>query len=259
MTDGNATLVSTGEPPDRQINAVTLQTTSLVSLWGPKQNSVLASLPQREFSTITEKLDLVALSRGQQLFQIGSKLETVYFPTTAIISLLYIMADGATTEVAMIGQEGIVGMSLFLGEHATSNAVVQSAGYGYSLKTEFLRDAFNRGGLLPELLMRYANSLFIQLALNTVGSQHSSVEQKLCRWLLNRHDRSRTKELRVTQELIAVMLGVRRESVTSAARKLQRDGLIHYRRGMITVEDRDGLEQQAGEYYQVAKTRSFTC
>lgn len=257
MSDGNATSVLTAEPPDRRVDEVALQTKPLVSLRGPKQNSLLASLPESEYSRITENLALVALSCGEQLFQTGDKLQTVYFPTTAIISLLYVMADGATTEVAMVGQEGIVGMCLFLGEHATSDAVVQSTGYCYSMKTKFLRDAFNSGGLLPELLMRYANTLFTQLTLSTVGSQHSSVEQKLCRWLLDRHDRSRSKELKVTQELIAAMLGVRRESITSAARKLQRDGFIQYRRGHITVEDRDGLEQQAGEFYKVATAKSF--
>ncbi|MBC7452210.1 MAG: Crp/Fnr family transcriptional regulator, partial [Massilia sp.] len=184
----------------------------------------------------------------------GSKLENVYFPTTAIVSLLYVMEDGATTEIAVIGHEGVVGMSLFMGERAMCSAVVQSAGYGYRLKTHFLRDAFNQGGALPQLLMRYTNALFAQMAQNAVGGRHSSIEQKLCRWLLDRLDRSPSNELKVTQELISIMLGVRRESITAAAGKLQDDGLIQYRRGNITVIDRQGLEAYAGECYKVAKT-----
>jgi CRP-like cAMP-binding protein len=178
----------------------------------------------------------------------------VDYPTTAIVSLLYVMEDGATTEIAVVGHEGVVGVSLFAGERAMCSGVVQSAGYGYRLKAQYLREAFNQGGALPALLMRYNTALFAQMAQNAVGGRHSSIEQKLCRWLLDRLDRSPSNELKVTQEMIAIMLGVRRESITAAAGKLQEDGLIAYRRGNITVLDRSGLERYAGECYKVAKT-----
>jgi CRP-like cAMP-binding protein len=226
----------------------------VVSLSGTSQNELLAALPRQDLESLFEHLELVALPFGKELFEYGSKLENVYFPTTAIVSLLYVMEDGATTEIAVVGHEGVVGMSLFMGERAMCSAVVQSAGYGYRLKTQYLRDAFNQGGALPQLLMRYTNALFAQMAQNAVGGRHSSIEQKLCRWLLDRLDRSASNELKVTQELISIMLGVRRESITAAAGKLQDDGLITYRRGNITVVDRQGLEQYAGECYKVAKT-----
>jgi CRP-like cAMP-binding protein len=226
----------------------------VVSLSGTSQNELLAALPRHDLESLFEHLELVALPFGKELFEYGSKLENVYFPTTAIVSLLYVMEDGATTEIAVVGHEGVVGMSLFMGERAMCSAVVQSAGYGYRLKTQYLRDAFNQGGALPQLLMRYTNALFAQMAQNAVGGRHSSIEQKLCRWLLDRLDRSASNELKVTQELISIMLGVRRESITAAAGKLQDDGLITYRRGNITVVDRQGLEQYAGECYKVAKT-----
>ena len=226
----------------------------VVSLSGTSQNELLAALPRHDLESLFEHLELVALPFGKELFEYGSKLENVYFPTTAIVSLLYVMEDGATTEIAVVGHEGVVGMSLFMGERAMCSAVVQSAGYGYRLKTQYLRDAFNQGGALPQLLMRYTNALFAQMAHNAVGGRHSSIEQKLCRWLLDRLDRSASNELKVTQELISIMLGVRRESITAAAGKLQDDGLITYRRGNITVVDRQGLEEYAGECYKVAKT-----
>jgi CRP-like cAMP-binding protein len=226
----------------------------VVSLSGTSQNELLAALPRHDLESLFEHLELVALPFGKELFEYGSKLENVYFPTTAIVSLLYVMEDGATTEIAVVGHEGVVGMSLFMGERAMCSAVVQSAGYGYRLKTQYLRDAFNQGGALPQLLMRYTNALFAQMAQNAVGGRHSSIEQKLCRWLLDRLDRSASNELKVTQELISIMLGVRRESITAAAGKLQDDGLITYRRGNITVVDRQGLEEYAGECYKVAKT-----
>ncbi|WP_426194124.1 Crp/Fnr family transcriptional regulator [Massilia sp. DWR3-1-1] len=226
----------------------------VVSYSGTQQNELLAALPRHDLETLFDHLELVALPFGKELFECGSKLENVYFPTTAIVSLLYVMEDGATTEIAVIGHEGVCGMSLFMGERATCSAVVQSAGYGYRLKTQYLRDAFNQGGALPQLLMRYTNALFAQMAQNAVGGRHSSIEQKLCRWLLDRLDRSPSNELKVTQELISIMLGVRRESITAAAGKLQDDGLITYRRGNITVVDRAGLEEYAGECYKVAKS-----
>lgn len=226
-----------------------------ISYCGTQQNALLAALPHPALEDLFEHLELVTLPVGKELFTYGSTLADVYFPTTAIVSLLYVMEDGATTEIAVVGHEGVVGVSLFMGERAMCSAVVQSAGYGYRLKTTYLRDAFNQGGVLPQLLMRYTNALFSQMAQNAAGSRHSSIEQKLCRWLLDRLDRSTSNQLKVTQELIAVMLGVRRESITAAAGKLQDNGLIQYRRGNITVIDRQGLEQQAGECYKVLKTQ----
>jgi CRP-like cAMP-binding protein len=225
----------------------------IVSYSGASQNELLATLPQGELKTLFEHLELVELTFGKKLFEYGNKLEHVYFPTTSIISLLYVMEDGASTEIAVIGRDGVVGMSLFMGERATCSATVQSAGYGFRIKTQRLLDAFNQGGALPALLMRYSNVLFTQMAQNAVGGRHSSIDQKLCRWLLDRVDRSAGSELKVTQELIAAMLGVRRESITAAAGRLQNEGFIQYRRGHITVVDRHGLEECAGECYKVAK------
>ncbi|WP_038493010.1 Crp/Fnr family transcriptional regulator [Janthinobacterium agaricidamnosum] len=225
-----------------------------VSFSSAQQNELLAALPRTALESLFEHLELVEMPFGKELYDYGSSLEYTYFPTTAIVSLLYVMEDGATTEIAVVGHEGVVGLSLVPGERAMCAAVVQSAGYGFRLKTQFLRDAFNQGGALPQLLMRYTNALFAQMAQNAVGGRHSSIEQKLCRWLLDRLDRSPSNELKVTQELISIMLGVRRESITAAAGKLQDEGLIHYRRGNITVLDRLGLEAYAGECYKVAKT-----
>jgi len=226
----------------------------VVSYSGTQQNELLAALPRDVLESLFEHLELVQMPFGKELFEYGSKLENVYFPTTAIVSLLYVMEDGATTEIAVVGHEGVVGVSMFPGERAMCSAVVQSAGYGYRLKAQALRDVFNQGGALPQLLMRYNTALFAQMAQNAVGGRHSSIEQKLCRWLLDRLDRSPSNELKVTQEMISIMLGVRRESITAAAGKLQEDGLITYRRGNITVLNRAGLEQYAGECYKVAKT-----
>ncbi|MES2128812.1 MAG: Crp/Fnr family transcriptional regulator [Pseudomonadota bacterium] len=228
--------------------------TTTISYSGTQQNELLAALPRADLEALFADLELVALPFGKELFEYGGKLDYVYFPTTAIVSLLYVMEDGATTEIAVIGHEGVVGVSLFMGERAMCSGVVQGAGYGYRLRAQCLRDAFARGGALPQLLMRYTNALFAQMAQNAVGGRHSSIEQKLCRWLLDRLDRSPGNELKVTQELISIMLGVRRESITAAAGKLQEDGLIQYRRGNITVIDRRGLEAYAGECYKVAKT-----
>lgn len=226
----------------------------VVSHSGAQQNELLAALPREVLESLFEHLELVQLPFGKELFTYGATLDNVYFPTTAIVSLLYVMEDGATTEIAVVGHEGVAGVSLFAGERAMCSAVVQSAGYGYRLKAQQLRDAFNQGGALPQLLMRYNTALFAQMAQNTVGGMHSSIEQKLCRWLLDRLDRSPSNELKVTQEMISIMLGVRRESITAAAGKLQDEGMITYRRGNITVLDRPGLEQYAGECYKVAKT-----
>jgi len=225
-----------------------------ISPSGARQNELLAALPEHELAALLPELELVTLPAGKELFECGACMDYVYFPTSAIISLLYVMENGATTEIAVAGREGVVGVSLFAGERAMCSAMVQAAGYGYRMHARHLRAAFHLGGALPALLMRYNTALFAQMAQNAVGGRHSSIEQKLCRWLLERLDRSSDNVLKVTQEMIAIMLGVRRESITAAAGKLQEEGLIAYRRGTITVLDRSGLEQYAGECYKVAKT-----
>lgn len=225
-----------------------------ISPSGARQNELLAALPAQELAALLPELELVTLPVGKELFECGACMEYVYFPTSAIISLLYVMENGATTEIAVAGREGVVGVSLFAGERAMCSAMVQAAGYGYRMSARHLRSAFHQGGALPALLMRYNTALFAQMAQNAVGGRHSSIEQKLCRWLLERLDRSADNVLKVTQEMIAIMLGVRRESITAAAGKLQEEGLIAYRRGTITVLDRAGLELYAGECYKVAKT-----
>ncbi len=218
------------------------------------RNDLLAALPQASFAALEAQLELLSLPEGKELFHHGAPLENAYFPISSIISLRHVTADGGATDIAMVGHEGVLGVSLCDGEAAICSAVVQSAGECYRLATPALRAAFNRGGALPLLLMRHANALFAQLAQNAVSARHGSIEQKLCRWLLDRLDRSPGNALQVTQELIAIMLGVRRESITTAAGKLQDDGLIRYHRGNITILDRQGLERQAGECYQIAKS-----
>ena len=191
---------------------------------------------------------------GEALYESGGRLQHVYFPTTSIISLLYVMEDGASAEIAVVGNEGILGISLFMGGETTpSRAVVQSAGFGYRLKALLLKQEFNRAGAVMHLLLRYTQALITQMAQTAVCNRHHSVEQQLCRWLLLSLDRLTTTELSMTQELIANMLGVRREGVTEAAGKLQKQGLIKYSRGRITVLDRPGLEKEVCECYAVVK------
>ncbi len=191
---------------------------------------------------------------GEALCESGERLRHVYFPTTSIVSLLYVMEDGASAEIAVIGNEGILGISLFMGGETTpSRAVVQSAGHGYRLKAQLLKQEFNRAGPVLRLLLRYTQALITQMAQTAVCNRHHSVEQQLCRWLLLSLDRLSTNELTMTQELIANMLGVRREGVAEAAGKLQRAGLIRYSRGRITVLDRPRLEQATCECYAVVK------
>jgi CRP-like cAMP-binding protein len=181
-------------------------------------------------------------------------LDHVYFPTTSIVSLLYVMEDGASAEIAVVGNEGILGISLFMGGDTTpSRAIVQSEGHGYRLKSELLKVEFNRGGPVMRLLLRYTQALITQMAQTAVCNRHHSVEQQLCRWLLLSLDRLSSDELTMTQELIANMLGVRREGVTEAAGNLQRAGMISYRRGQIKVLDRPRLEQEVCECYAVVK------
>ncbi len=192
---------------------------------------------------------------GDVLYESGAALRHVYFPTTCIISLLYVMEDGASAEIAIVGNEGILGISLFMGGDTTpSRAMVQSAGHAYRLKADLLKTEFGRFGPTMHLLLRYTQALITQMAQTAVCNRHHSVDQQLCRWLLLSLDRLQSNQLAMTQELIANMLGVRREGVTEAAGKLQAAGLINYRRGTITVLDRPSLEAQACECYQVVKT-----
>jgi CRP-like cAMP-binding protein len=200
-------------------------------------------------------LELIELELGDVLYESGGRQNFVYFPTTSIISLLYVMADGASAEIAIIGNEGIVGVSLFMGGDTTpSRAVVQSAGHGYRLQAYLLKEEFERYGPTMHLLLRYTQALITQMAQTAVCNRHHSLDKQLCRWLLLSLDRLDSNELSMTQELIANMLGVRREGVTEAAGHLQAAGLIRYARGKITVIDRSGLEARCCECYQVVKT-----
>jgi CRP-like cAMP-binding protein len=220
----------------------------------PRQNHLLAALPAADFARLSPHLELVPMALGEALYESGGLLQHVYFPTTSIVSLLYVMEDGASAEIAIVGNEGILGISLFMGGETTpSRAVVQSAGYGYRLKAQLLKQEFNRAGPVMHLLLRYTQALITQMAQTAVCNRHHSVEQQLCRWLLLSLDRLSSDELSMTQELIANMLGVRREGVTEAAGKLQRAGLIRYSRGRITVLDRPALAKEACECYGVVK------
>ena len=218
------------------------------------QNHLLRALPVAEFNRLSPHLELAPMPLGHALYESGSRMQHVYFPTTAIVSLLYVLENGASAEIAIVGNEGIVGISLFMGGETTpSRAVVQSAGFGYRVKAHLLKEEFNRGGPVQRLLLRYTQALITQMTQTAVCNRHHSVEQQLCRWLLLSLDRLSSATLIMTQELIANMLGVRREGVTEAAGNLQRAGLIHYSRGRITVLDRSGLEKAVCECYAVVK------
>ena len=220
----------------------------------PHQNQLLDALPRSDYERVAPGLEHVQLKLGDVLYESGARLRHVYFPTTAIISLLYVMEDGASAEIAVVGNEGVLGISLFMGGETTpSRAVVQSAGYAFRLKAELLKDEFGRFGPTMQLLLRYTQALITQMAQTAVCNRHHSVDQQLCRWLLLCLDRLESNELSMTQELIANMLGVRREGVTEAAGKLHAAGLIDYSRGRITVLDRPGLEKRSCECYQVVK------
>ncbi len=217
-------------------------------------NQLLASMPGPEWQRIGPLLEAVDLPLGQVLYESGSKMGHVYFPINAIVSLLYVMEDGASAEIAVVGHEGLVGISLFMGGETTpSRAVVQSAGKGYRLRAADIKAEFNRSGPVMHLLLRYTQALITQMAQTAVCNRHHSLDQQLCRWLLLSLDRLSGNELVMTQELIANMLGVRREGVTEAALKLQKLGLIRYARGHITVLDRPGLESRVCECYAVVK------
>jgi CRP-like cAMP-binding protein len=216
---------------------------------------LLDALPETDYARMLPQLELVPMPLGQALYESGGKLQHVYFPTTAIISLLYVLESGASAEIAVVGNEGILGISLFMGGETTpSRAVVQSAGFGYRMKAKNLKDEFDRAGPLMHLLLRYTQALITQMSQTAVCNRHHTIEQQLCRWLLLSLDRLSSNDLSMTQELIANMLGVRREGVTDAAGKLQRDGLIEYSRGHIRVLDRPLLEKRVCECYQVVKT-----
>jgi CRP-like cAMP-binding protein len=218
------------------------------------QNRLLATLPAGDFAAFAADLELVPLPLGQMLYEPGEQLTHALFPASAIVSLHYVMESGATTEAASVGIEGVVGISLFLGGDSTSSsAVVQTAGYAYRLHRQKLVQQFNRGGALQRLLLRYTQGLVTQMMQTAACNRHHLVEQQLCRWLLLTLDRAPSRDLIMTQELVASMLGVRREGVTEAAGRLQHAGLIRYRRGHITVLDRIGLEMHACECYGVVK------
>jgi len=220
----------------------------------PNQNHLLAALPAAEFERLAPRLELVPMLLGETLYEPGGQLSHVYFPTTAIVSLLYVMESGLSAEIAGVGNEGVLGISLFMGGDTTpSSAVVQTAGHGYRLQARLLKEEFNRAGLMQRLLLRYTQALVTQMFQTAACNRHHSIEQQLCRWLLLSLDRLPTNELVMTQELVANALGVRREGITEAAGKLQRAGVIRYRRGHISVLERSGLEAGACECYAVVK------
>ncbi|MGO9935245.1 MAG: Crp/Fnr family transcriptional regulator [Steroidobacteraceae bacterium] len=220
----------------------------------PRTNQLLAALPEREWSRWHSLLEAVAMPLGQVLYEPGATLSHVYFPASSIVSLLYVMENGASAEIAVVGNEGIVGISLFMGGESTpGRAVVQSAGFGFRLRGQVVKDEFNRAGAVLHLLLRYIQALITQMAQTAVCNRHHTLDQQLCRWLLLSLDRLPGRELVMTQELIANMLGVRREGVTEAATRLQQSGLIRYSRGRILVLDRAGLEKRTCECYAVVK------
>ena len=226
----------------------------MVPALNPRQNRLLAAIPDSEWTRWVPHLEPVTLPLGKALYESGARLSYVYFPTTAIVSLLYVMEDGASAEIAVVGREGIVGISLFMGGDSTTNrAIVQSAGKRFRLKANLMLQEFNRAGPVLHLLLRYTQALITQMAQTAVCNRHHSLDQQLCRWLLLSLDRLDSNDLVMTQELIANMLGVRREGVTEAAGQLQKAGLIRYQRGHITVLDRDGLEARTCECYAVVK------
>src|SRR6186713_263585 len=220
----------------------------------PRDNHILSALPDEERDRLFPHLSFVSMPLGKVLYESGETLKHIYFPTDSIVSLLYVMKDGASAEIAVVGNEGLVGISLFMGGETTpSRAVVQSAGRAYRLRAKVLKSEFEFGGALQHLLQRYTQALITQMAQTAVCNRHHSIEQQLCRWLLLSVDRLPSNELTMTQDLIANMLGVRREGVTASAGKLQEAGLIRYSRGRITILDRARLEKRVCECYAVVK------
>jgi CRP-like cAMP-binding protein len=228
----------------------------ITALYGhnPKQNQLLASLPQEDFDRLLPHLEFISMPFDMTVCEAETQMHHVYFLTSSVVSLLYETRDGASAEIAVIGNEGIVGVTLFMGGGASPNrAVVKSAGYGFRLKASVFMEEFRRGGALQQALLRYTSALIAQMSHTAVCNRHHNVMQQLCRWMLLTLDRLPSSEMAVSQGLIATMLGVRRESVTEAAGKLQDEGLIQYRRGHITVLDRAGLEERACECYAGVK------
>jgi CRP-like cAMP-binding protein len=224
------------------------------STHNPKQNHLLAALPAQDYARLLPDLEPIVMPLGWVVYESGGHIGYVYFPTTSIVSLLYVIESGASAEIAIAGNEGLVGISLFMGGESTpSRAVVQSAGEGYRVKASVLKKEFALGGELQHLALRYTQALITQMAQTAVCNRHHTLDQQLCRWLLLSMDRLPGNELKMTQELIANMLGVRREGVTVAAGDLQAAGLIHYSRGHIIILDRAGLEQRVCECYAVVK------
>ena len=222
--------------------------------YSPNQNFLLAALPTAEFNRLEPHLEPFPLALGEILFEPGGQLQHAYFPITAIVSLHYVMESGASSETAGVGNEGVVGISLFMGGDTTpSSAVVKIAGHAYRLDRRVLMQEFQRAGLMQGLLLRYTQALITQMTQTAVCNRHHSVEQQLCRWLLSTLDRIPSGELIMTQELVASMLGVRREGITEAAGALQQAGFIRYRRGHISVLDRSGLEARSCECYAAVK------
>jgi CRP-like cAMP-binding protein len=220
----------------------------------PTKNRLLAALPREDYARILPRLGHVSFKLGEIVYESGGQMDYIYFPTTAIISLLYVMENGASAEMGMAGKEGLVGVALFMGGNTMPNrAVVQSAGGAVKMKADALREEFARGGMFQRLLLRYTQALLTQMSQTAVCNRLHEIEQQLCRWLLLSHDRLDSDELVMTQELIANMLGVRREGVTAAAGRLQEQGLISYVRGRITILDRRGLEAAVCECYKVVK------
>ena len=220
----------------------------------PRLNHLLAALPEQDYARLQSDLEPIAMPLGWVVYESGSQIGYVYFPTTSIVSLLYVMESGASAEIAIAGNEGLVGISLFMGGESTpSRAVVQSAGEGYRVRSSVLKREFAMGMEFQHLALRYTQALITQMAQTAVCNRHHSVDQQLCRWLLLSMDRLQGSDLKMTQELIANMLGVRREGVTAAAGHLQEAGLIHYSRGHITILDRKKLEQRVCECYAVVK------
>jgi CRP-like cAMP-binding protein len=220
----------------------------------PPENHLLAVLSDADWARLEPHLALIDMPLGQVVYESGDRLDHVYFPTSSIVSLLYVMEDGASAEIAIVGNEGLVGIALFMGGETTpSRAIVQSAGRAYRLPAAILKEEFRRGGALQRLLLRYTQALITQMAQTAVCNRHHSIDQQLCRWLLLSIDRLASNELEMTQDLIANMLGVRRAGVTEAALKLQDAGLIRYSHGHIELLNREGLEQRVCECYGVVK------
>ena len=226
----------------------------IITLCNPLQNGLLAALPEADYERLRPHLQGVSFALGEFMYETGGRLDCVYFPTTCVVSLLYTTEAGSTAEMGLTGNDGVVGVALFLGGETTPNrAVVQIAGCAISLKADLLQQEFARGGAFQQLMLLYTPALITQISQTAVCNLHHSVDQQLCRWLLLSIDRLPANTLQMTQELIANMLGVRRQGVTESAGKLEREGLITYRRGLITVLDRDALEKRACECYGVVR------